>query len=87
MQSLCAQLHSLLICTSVEDLQDRQACLDTNLVCTCSVDATLGILKAHDIGFHVNTVPGTGVRQVFFFDPDGNGIELGDFPQGNPPYI
>lgn len=51
------------------------------------MDAALGILRAHNIGFHVNMVPGTGVRQVFFFDPDGNGIELGDFPPGNPPYI
>ena len=44
-----------------------------------NIDAVEGVLKAHCIEYHVNVVPGTDVRQIFFYDPDGNGIEIIDF--------
>jgi catechol 2,3-dioxygenase-like lactoylglutathione lyase family enzyme len=39
-------------------------------------DETLARLNAAGIVYEVMTVPGTRVRQVFFSDPAGNGIEL-----------
>ena len=36
-------------------------------------------LKEHGIVFAVNTVPGTEIEQLFFYDPDGNGVEIGNF--------
>ena len=36
-------------------------------------------LKAHSIPFAVNYVPGTNITQVFLYDPDGNGVEIGNF--------
>ena len=33
-------------------------------------------LIAHGVDYHVDRVPGTGIRQVFFRDPAGNGVEL-----------
>lgn len=33
-------------------------------------------LRVHGVEFHEDRVPGTGVRQVFFRDPAGNGVEL-----------
>lgn len=53
------------------------------------IDVVIGQLKAMKIEHHVNVVPATNTarqsRQVFFADPDGNGIEVGDFPIGLPP--
>ncbi|CAB9529453.1 Inherit from strNOG: FAD binding domain [Seminavis robusta] len=37
------------------------------------------ILQAHDITFAVNHVPGTAIEQLFLYDPDGNGVEIGNF--------
>ena len=28
--------------------------------------------------FAVNTIPGTEIEQLFFYDPDGNGVEIGN---------
>ncbi|MBL8518933.1 MAG: VOC family protein [Betaproteobacteria bacterium] len=39
-------------------------------------DATLARLDAANIRYKVQTVPGTRVRQIFFADPAGNGVEL-----------
>jgi 2-polyprenyl-6-methoxyphenol hydroxylase-like FAD-dependent oxidoreductase/catechol 2,3-dioxygenase-like lactoylglutathione lyase family enzyme len=36
-------------------------------------------LKAHSIPFAVNYVPGTNITQLFLYDPDGNGVEIGNF--------
>ena len=35
-----------------------------------------GRLRAAGIGFEENTVSETGLRQVFFLDPVGNGVEV-----------
>ena len=43
--------------------------------CTDLPSATVR-LKAHGIAFHIDEVPLTGQRQLFFTDPAGNGIEL-----------
>ena len=43
------------------------------------VEATKLCLRAHGIEFAVNSVPGTPITQLFVYDPDGNGIEIGDF--------
>ena len=37
-------------------------------------------LDEHGISYKTNTVPQTGVTQLFFHDPDGNHIELGCYP-------
>ena len=42
-------------------------------------------LKSKDIKYGQRTLPGTQRRQIWFYDPDGNGIEIGEFPP-IPPY-
>lgn len=44
------------------------------------IDAVTRVLTEHGIDFRSSTVPGTGVTQVFFVDPDGNHIECGMYP-------
>jgi glyoxylase I family protein len=39
-------------------------------------------LERHSIAFTERSAPGNGLRQVFFRDPAGNGIELA-FPAGD----
>mmetsp|Transcript_44827 Transcript_44827/g.100682 ORF Transcript_44827/g.100682 Transcript_44827/m.100682 type:complete len:207 (+) Transcript_44827:38-658(+) len=41
-------------------------------------------LKRHGVEHHVfeAPVPGTTITQIFFYDPDGNGVEVGDFGAG-----
>mmetsp|Transcript_14421 Transcript_14421/g.22376 ORF Transcript_14421/g.22376 Transcript_14421/m.22376 type:complete len:102 (+) Transcript_14421:211-516(+) len=51
-----------------------------------NMDAVAQLLDAHSIEYHTNWVPGTKVRQFFFYDPDGNGIEIGDFAPRLPPF-
>jgi 2-polyprenyl-6-methoxyphenol hydroxylase-like FAD-dependent oxidoreductase/catechol 2,3-dioxygenase-like lactoylglutathione lyase family enzyme len=43
------------------------------------IDQAKEQLKAHSIPFAVNYVPGTNITQLFLYDPDGNGVEIGDF--------
>eukprot|EP00442_Polarella_glacialis_P048911 CAMPEP_0115155246 /NCGR_PEP_ID=MMETSP0227-20121206/67783_1 /TAXON_ID=89957 /ORGANISM="Polarella glacialis, Strain CCMP 1383" /LENGTH=168 /DNA_ID=CAMNT_0002566291 /DNA_START=45 /DNA_END=551 /DNA_ORIENTATION=+ len=43
------------------------------------IEAAKQGLTAHGIGYAVNVVPGTQVVQLFVYDPDGNGIEIGNF--------
>lgn len=38
------------------------------------------LLKDRDISFRANFVAKTGVKQLFFHDPDGNHIEVGTYP-------
>ena len=38
-------------------------------------------LQTHDVSYRLNTVPGSGLRQVHFNDPDGNHIEVGFTPE------
>ncbi|HUO98282.1 MAG TPA: VOC family protein [Rhizomicrobium sp.] len=40
------------------------------------IEATRATLKAHDLKFRENTVPGGRIQQVFVRDPDGILIEL-----------
>jgi catechol 2,3-dioxygenase-like lactoylglutathione lyase family enzyme len=44
------------------------------------VDAALELLRARDIEFVERRLPDYGYRQVFFADPDGNVIEIGEWP-------
>lgn len=43
-------------------------------------DATLADLRERGIPFVERTLPDLGYRQAFFHDPDGNIIELGEWP-------
>lgn len=38
------------------------------------------LLEEHGLPYKSNTVPQTGVTQLFFQDPDGNHIEIGCYP-------
>jgi catechol 2,3-dioxygenase-like lactoylglutathione lyase family enzyme len=38
------------------------------------------LLGEHGIPYKSNYVPDTGVKQLFFLDPDGNHIEIGTYP-------
>ena len=43
------------------------------------IDEAKRVLDEHSIPYAVNTVPGTSISQLFFYDPDGNGVEIGNF--------
>ena len=43
-------------------------------------DEVVKVLEARGIEFVERTLPDHGYRQVFFSDPDGNVIELGEWP-------
>lgn len=42
------------------------------------------LLRQHGIPFRVNIQTGTGLKQLFFRDPDGYHIELGTYPPTPP---
>jgi glyoxylase I family protein len=49
------------------------------LQCT-DIDAAVGMLREHGIEFVERRLPDYGYRQIFFHDPDGNILELGEWP-------
>jgi catechol 2,3-dioxygenase-like lactoylglutathione lyase family enzyme len=53
---------------------------------TEDLELTIQLLKEYGIKFAENVVPLTGQRQLFFFDPDGNGIEICDCDVDPPPF-
>ncbi len=44
------------------------------------VDKTISLLQEHGIEYVERVLPEYGYRQLFFNDPDGNVIELGEWP-------
>ena len=46
-------------------------------------DAAVAQLRAHGVEFVERVLPDYGYRQVFFRDPDGNVLELGEWPPVN----
>jgi len=47
---------------------------------TSDIDAVANQLDALGIEYVTNTVPTTGVKQIFFHDPNGYHIEVGNYP-------
>ncbi len=47
-------------------------------------DEVESLLDEHGIAFRKNYVADTGITQLFFLDPDGNHIEVGTYPPGQP---
>ncbi|MCA9236100.1 MAG: VOC family protein [Planctomycetales bacterium] len=47
---------------------------------TPDYDRSIEQLRAHGVEFVERVLPDYGYRQVFFQDPDGNVIELGEWP-------
>lgn len=45
-----------------------------------NVDQARELLRQHGVEFIERTLPDHGYRQLFFHDPDGNVIELGEWP-------
>lgn len=43
-------------------------------------DAAVERLRAHNVEYVEHVLPDYGYRQVFFRDPDGNVLELGEWP-------
>jgi len=41
-------------------------------------------LQHRKIPYSVSTIPGCEIKQIFFFDPDGNGIEVGSYSSAQP---
>jgi len=54
---------------------------------TENIDKVRDILDKRGINYFETTIAGTSIRQIFFFDPDRNGIEIGNFPEEQPPFI
>lgn len=47
--------------------------------CT-NIDAAIEVLQQHNIEFVEKQLPDYGYRQLFLHDPDGNVLELGEWP-------
>ena len=47
---------------------------------TADYDAAIRGLSEHGVVFTEHVLPDYGYRQVFFHDPDGNVLELGEWP-------
>ena len=50
------------------------------------LDAAEQLLKEHGIAYRTNFVAKTGVKQLFFLDPDGHHVEIGAYPP-TPRYL
>ena len=48
---------------------------------TGDYDSSVKLLTNHEIEFVERVLPDYGYRQVFFRDPDGNVLELGEWPE------
>ncbi len=66
-----------------EEIQTRENHLALHTSDLAKVEALLG---EHRIRFRKNVIADRGISQVFFQDPDGNHIEIGDYPP-TPPFI
>ena len=51
------------------------------------IEAAKSTLRSHGIEFAINKVPDTSIQQLFLYDPDGNGIEIGNFGLVQPLWI
>lgn len=47
---------------------------------TTNIDRSLALLKEHNVPVIERRLPDYGYRQLFIHDPDGNLIELGEWP-------
>lgn len=63
--------------TEINSLQGHFAIRCTN------VDAAIEVLQQHNIKFVEKRLPDYGYRQLFLHDPDGNVLELGEWPARN----
>lgn len=52
----------------------------SHLAFRADVDAARMVLRQNGVEFIERTLPDHGYRQLFFHDPDGNVIELGEWP-------
>jgi hypothetical protein len=43
------------------------------------IEGAKATLRAHSVTFAVNQVPDTTIEQLLLYDPDRNGIEIGNF--------
>ncbi len=70
-----------------DDLVAKPAAINTlqgHFAIRCAdIDAAIDMLRHHNIGFVEKRLPDYGYRQLFFHDPDGNVLELGEWPTRN----
>lgn len=75
------QIHLIQTTESQESPQkDVAARADHIAFRVSNIDQVERLLNERGIEFHTSTVPQTGVKQIFFLDPDGNHIECGMYP-------
>ena len=75
------QIH--LIATNQDETSDSgeiQTRADHVAFHVADTDRVEQLLQERDIPFRTNYVANTGVKQLFFHDPDGNHIEIGTYP-------
>ncbi|MDZ4658628.1 MAG: VOC family protein [Bythopirellula sp.] len=67
-----------------DDLAAKRAEINTLLghfAIRCpDIDAAIAVLRQHGIEFVERKLPDFGYRQLFLHDPDGNVLELGEWP-------
>ena len=44
------------------------------------IDRVEALLKEHDVAYRVNIQAGSGLKQLFFHDPDGHTLEMANYP-------
>jgi catechol 2,3-dioxygenase-like lactoylglutathione lyase family enzyme len=44
------------------------------------LEAAEAALREHGLAYRVNMVADTGVKQIFFHDPDGHTVEIANYP-------
>ena len=60
----------------------KDAAISHFALCVEDYDEARAHLDAHSIDYDAGTVPGTTMRQLFFYDPDGVLVELIHIPPG-----
>ena len=53
-------------------------------ICCSDIDGAMAALEHRGIAFIEKRLPDYGYRQLFLRDPDGNVLELGEWPRDNP---
>lgn len=75
------QIH-LLVNDAPENPRDLIETRDNHLAFFVEdVDVVERLLQEHDVKYRVNVQKDSGIKQVFFRDPDGHHIEVACYPQ------
>jgi glyoxylase I family protein len=84
--NLGIQIHLIVNPGAPDPNGDIQTRCDHLALYSDDLDRTEALLKEHGIAYRTNYVAKTGVKQVFFRDPDGHHVEVATYPP-TPAYV